>query len=319
MKKAAKNIHTLQKFQFKKINKWRLLGLLSTILLFIYIALIKRVFLTPDIIFIFFFISFIFLAQAREFLKRFVPIISLLVVYEFFRGLADWLNGTVNYTPMITFDRWLTGGALPTVWLQEILWNGSVVWYDFYFYFLYMLHFIAPLGFALILWKTRSIYYWKFVLGLITLSFAAFITYLLYPAAPPWMAKELSIIPEDLVRISSHVWYAFGVESFSEFYGKLPANPVAAVPSLHSAYPLLISLFAVKAYGSRKTAWLFIYPISIWIGVVYLGEHYVVDVILGALYAYAAYRLAVSPKIYAFLKDKILNINRLLRKQLKKS
>lgn len=35
-----------------------------------------------------------------------------------------------------------------------------------------------------------------------------------------------------------------------------------------------------------------VYPVSVWIGVVYLGEHYVVDALLGALYTVGAYYLA---------------------------
>jgi membrane-associated phospholipid phosphatase len=31
------------------------------------------------------------------------------------------------------------------------------------------------------------------------------------------------------------------------------------------------------------------YPLSMWIGVVYLGEHYALDVFIGAIYALAAY------------------------------
>jgi membrane-associated phospholipid phosphatase len=45
-------------------------------------------------------------------------------------------------------------------------------------------------------------------------------------------------------------------------------------------------------YGFKKAWWIWIYPISIWIGVVYLGEHYVIDVIIGVIYAVLAYLLA---------------------------
>jgi membrane-associated phospholipid phosphatase len=52
-------------------------------------------------------------------------------------------------------------------------------------------------------------------------------------------------------------------------------------------------LFAARAFGWRRTWWLALYPVSIWVGIVYLGEHYVFDVVLGVAYATATYQ-AVS-------------------------
>jgi membrane-associated phospholipid phosphatase len=84
-----------------------------------------------------------------------------------------------------------------------------------------------------------------------------------------------------------------GVKNFTELYDRLPANQVAAVPSLHSAYPMLFALFVTGIFGIKKFWWVYVYPVSMWIGVVYMGEHYVIDVILGALYAVLAYTASV--------------------------
>ena len=292
--------------KYVRDTSWQRLARACLILALLYALLIKNIFLTPDLILIFFLAIFASLSQTKEFLKRFLPIFSLLLIYEVFRGIADWLNGKVHYTEMINFDRWLGGGALPTAWLQQHLWHGTVQWYDFYFYFIYMLHFLAPLVFAVILWKFHSKQYWRYILALVLLSFGAFVTYLIYPAAPPWMAKELGYIVEPITRVSSSIWYAMGVENFSEVYHHLPANAVAAVPSLHSAYPLLISLFIIKIVGFKRGVWSLLYPISMWIGVVYMGEHYVIDVIIGALYAIVFFVLSQNDKLYNFLKYAII-------------
>ncbi|MEO5690886.1 MAG: phosphatase PAP2 family protein [Candidatus Saccharimonadales bacterium] len=244
----------------------------------------KRTFWTPDTLFVILFSIFVVFGQVRPFLVRFLPLVSLLLLYELFRGVADDLNGTVHFTEMIIADRWLFNGIIPSSVLQAWWWNGQVRWYDFYFYFLYTIHFLMPIILAVILWKKADRFYWPFVWAIVGLSFAAFVTYIVFPAAPPWMAKELGYFADPMHRVSSDIWAAMGIQNFSEVYNKLPANPVAAVPSLHSAYPLLFSLFVVLAFG-RKYWWVFVYPISMWVGVVYLGEHYVIDVILGALYA----------------------------------
>ena len=248
----------------------------------------KRSFWTPDTLFIVLFALFIVLGQARAFFIRFAPFLLLLAVYDSFRAIADDLNQIVHFTEMIHFDQWLIGGALPTAVLQNWWWHGHVQWYDFYYYAIYMAHFVVPVVLAIIIWKVRDQLYWPYVASLVLLSFGAFITYVVFPAAPPWMASDLGFIT-PIHRISSDIWYAMGVQDFSSLYKQLSPNAVAAVPSLHSAYPLLILLWCAALWGWRRVWPLAIYPVTMWIGVVYMGEHYIIDAILGALYAAAAF------------------------------
>ncbi len=261
----------------------------TVIALVIALLLGKRTFWTPDTLFAVLLAVAVVFGRTRAFLTRFLPLVSWLLLYEVFRGVANEVNHTVHYTEMINFDRWAFGGILPTVTLQAAWWQGTPSWYDYYFYFLYTIHFLMPFLLALAIWKYRPHLYWQFVVALVGLSFAAFTTYVLFPAAPPWMAHQDGYIAEQMTRISSDIWAAMGIKDFSEVYANLPTNPVAAVPSLHSAYPLLFSLFVVRIWGLRRSWWVFVYPISMWVGVVYLGEHYVFDVVLGALYAILAF------------------------------
>jgi len=253
--------------------------------------LVKHSIWTPDTLFIGLLAIFVVLGQARVFIIRFAPFVLLLLAYDSFRGIADDLNTYVNFWPMISFDMNLFGGHLPTAVLQSWWWHGSLSWYDFYFYFLYAIHFVMPVALAVLIWKLKPKMYWEFVIAIVGLSFMAFITYIIFPAAPPWMASDLHYI-EPIHRISSDIWHAMGFEDFSKLYSEISPNPVAAVPSLHSAYPLLFVLYFWRLFGVRKTWWLLAYPISMWIGVVYLGEHYVFDFVAGALYTVAAYYLA---------------------------
>lgn len=252
---------------------------------------VNRSIWTPDVLFLALLVVFVALGQARVFIVRFAPFIILLLAYDSFRGIADDLNTYVNFWPMISFDMNVFGGYLPTDVLQDWWWHGTLDWFDFYFYFLYAIHFVMPVALAVLIWKLQPKMYWEFVAALVGLSFMAFITYIVFPAAPPWMASDLGYI-EPIHRISSDIWAAMGFSDFSRIYSELSPNPVAAVPSLHSAYPLLFVLYFWRLFGVRKTWWLLVYPVSMWIGVVYLGEHYVIDFILGAMYAVAAYYLA---------------------------
>lgn len=100
-------------------------------------------------------------------------------------------------------------------------------------------------------------------------------------------------------------------------YHQINPDPVASFPSLHAGYPFLIFLFALY-YFKKKAWWFFPYVLAVWFSIVYLGEHYVVDVIAGALYAFISFLVARKlvnsvnlhrwfEKIEGILTSKILN------------
>jgi membrane-associated phospholipid phosphatase len=74
--------------------------------------------------------------------------------------------------------------------------------------------------------------------------------------------------------------------------GSRYANDVAAMPSLHAAYSLLVVLFLWDLAPARLR-WvrpaLALYPLAMAFALVYGAEHYVVDIVAGWAYAVAAY------------------------------
>lgn len=270
----------------------RLLGVVGTII-FIVVFVRTPSFPTPDKLLVFLALAAMIFGQAIKLLKRFGPFVVLLLAYESLRGLAPLLNSHVNFMPMVHADRFLGFGTLPTTTLQGWLWHGSVQWYDFVLYGAYTLHFVLPFALAVLIWKTRERQYWHFIVSLVVLSFAGFATYVAFPAAPPWMASNLGYI-EPITRVSSHVWAAFGIHDFPSVYNKIAPNQVAAVPSLHAAYAFLFAFVITKLYTTRWRWAAWIYPVLIWFGTVYMGEHYIVDAMLGVLYAYLSWRATPS-------------------------
>lgn len=253
---------------------------------------------TPDKLLVFLFFVFMIFRQATAMLKHLLPFVVVILVYESFRGLAHDLNGHVNYTLAPHIDKLLFGN-LPTVYLQNWLWHGHTTWYDYLFYLPYMLFFVIPIGLAILIWKTREEYYWEGVSTYVVLLFSAFITFFLFPAAPPWMASDMGYI-QHIHRISTDVWYGLGIHNFPSVYNHLAPNPVAAVPSLHSAFSILFSILIFKLYGRRWGFVSLIYPVTCIFGIIYEGEHYVFDAILGAAYAFGAY--FATPYILRFVR-----------------
>lgn len=263
-------------------HAFRLIGALGTILC-VSIFLADPSFPTPDKLVIFLTFVFMIFGQAWQMLKRIGPFVVILLTYDSFRSLVPSLNAHVHYTLMPHFDTNIFG-TLPTITLQHWLWHGHVQWYDFVFYSVYMLHFVVPIALALLIWKLRDELYWTAAATYIFVSFTAFAVFLLYPTAPPWLASQDGYIPH-LTRVSSDIYAAMGIHNFPSLYNHLSPNPVAAVPSLHTAYSILFSLFIWKLFGRKWGIASLIYPALMITGVIYMGEHYAFDVATGGLLA----------------------------------
>jgi uncharacterized protein (TIGR03663 family) len=247
----------------------------------------RGTFLMPDVIFLLLVAGFVWGRQRIRFIRDFAPFVLLLASYDVMRGFADDLTSTVHIDYPITLERALFFGHVPTQDLQRWLWDmGSTHWYDSLAALLHAVHFVVPLLFAALIWQHRRDQYWRFVIALLLLSYAAFITYMLVPTAPPWWAGlEGHLEGVNLIHLSPHTAF---------LYDKLNPNPVAAMPSLHAAYPWLFFLFAGRLWG--KWGWAVIaYPLAVFFSSVYLGHHYVVDIIGGVIYASAAYYLVCGP------------------------
>jgi membrane-associated phospholipid phosphatase len=181
-------------------------------------------------------------------------------------------------------ERDLFGGYEPTLVLQAAVSRlGDADLIDDVASFVYSAHFLLPIAVGAWLWTRDRNEFRRFGLSLVVLCALAFVTYVLVPTAPPWLAQPGSVqplmqqtvqrlgLPADLVWLYSHHDY----------------NLYAAFPSLHAGFPVLAATAAWRR-NKRVGAALWIWAIVVWITVVYLGEHYVAEVAGGILYAAVA-------------------------------
>jgi membrane-associated phospholipid phosphatase len=123
----------------------------------------------------------------------------------------------------------------------------------------------------------------------------AFVTYVIAPTAPPWLAQPDSVrhLMQDTVsRLdlpSALTW----------LYAHHDYNLYAAFPSLHAGFPVLAAVAAWRSDRKIGVA-LSVWAVVVWIVVVYLGEHYVADVAGGIAYA------AVALTIVAMLSRRLV-------------
>jgi hypothetical protein len=229
----------------------------------------------------------------RGVVLEWLPLVVVLAVYDLLRGHADGLLFSTWYRPQLEIDAFLFGGTVPTVWLQERLWHGTadLRWYDFAAWAVYMSYFVATYLVAGLLWFFARPRFRRYVACVALLAGMAFVTFALFPAAPPWLASEVGQLDPTtrlIGPISGHVpFLAFSFEGLYE-RGAEYANPVAAVPSLHAAYTLLITLFLWRSAPRWGRVLLAAYPLAMAFALVYTSEHYVFDILLGWTYTVIA-------------------------------
>lgn len=132
---------------------------------------------------------------------------------------------------------------------------------------------------------------WTFLL----MNIAGFVTYYVYPAAPPWYAADYGFGPANFAAHSSPAGAArwdelTGIPYFAGFYGR-SADVFGAIPSLHVTYPLLTYLYGRELRRRWLDAASFGLFLLVSFAAVYLNHHYVLDVLLGVLYALIAWRV----------------------------
>ena len=217
-------------------------------------------------------------------LADWLPLAAVLMAYDVSRGLADGLGATVHVTEPAAADRWMTGGELPTVVLQQH-WHAD--WWMALAALVYGSHFIATPLVLGVLWLRDRARWARTARLVIGLSAAGLVTYVLYPAAPPWLAAREGVI-EPVRRLSGAGWEVLGLPRAGTLLAdsQQQVNQVAAVPSLHTGFAVLLclALFPVARRAWQRAA-LAAYPPLMALVLVWAGEHYVIDTVLGAVYA----------------------------------
>ena len=180
-------------------------------------------------------------------------------------------------------------GEVPTVRLQQHLLGDSPGVHDALAALVYVTHFVAlPLVTALVWFFARDRFR-SWIAAVLTLTGLGYVGYVAYPAAPPWLASERGALgPVD--RISHQGWDYLHLDWMGRLttLGQDGSNPVAAMPSLHAGVALLIALFLWTAASATRRALLVGYAVSMAFTLVYTGEHYVVDVVVGWILAAVA-------------------------------
>ena len=222
------------------------------------------------------------LGRGRSFIVDWAPFLLLFFAYEAMRGFA----AKTGFAPhdLSGLERTVFWGTIPTLTLQHAFYHPGVIsWQDIVGMFFYFMHFPLPIVVGFIFWVRSRDHYRRFITALLLMAMLAFITYLFWPSAPPWYQLH------DVVKINDKTVSALwdGQYFVSDIYHSFNPNKFAAFPSLHAAFPALAAVYAWRRYrwlGAALVGW----TAAVALSIVYLGEHYVVDVLDGLLYVAVA-------------------------------
>ena len=217
-----------------------------------------------------------------------LPFAVLLYFYDSSRGWADDVGRPVLVGALVRADRLLFFGHVPAAWLQPRLRTAGagVGWWELGVSIVYASHFVVPFVLAGVLWWRSRRLWRQWVNRFLLLSYSAVLTYALLPAAPPWYAAQVGLLP-PLERPVQQGWTRIGLYAAPAWFerGQDVANAFAALPSMHAGYSALVALFLFRLAGAGWWRWLlFAYPLAMAFTLVYAGEHYVVDILVGWLY-----------------------------------
>jgi membrane-associated phospholipid phosphatase len=194
----------------------------------------------------------------------------------------------------IRADTALGCGAAPTVRLQASLGReGEVRPHDYALAVVHWAWFLVPHGtLAYVLLRHPAKYPRAAVLTAACFDIGC-IVYWIVPTAPPWWAARNGNMP-PVRRIMAEAGERFWGRLWRPLYHSLEGNPFAAMPSLHFGTSVMAArVLSTVGRGPASIGWA--YALTLGFGLVYLGEHYVVDLAAGLALAEAIWR--ITPRL----------------------
>jgi hypothetical protein len=242
--------------------------------------------------------------RPRVFLIQWSPFYLIILLYDSFRGFSENLAQRIDLVSLIHWEKLLFFGQIPTVWIQQHFLDLLCGWPGRILSIFYIGHFILPVIFLYWMWRKNERAFLCVVTCVSVLTVAAFCTFYLFPAAPPWMASQKGLLPPLQKVIMAHIQSLSGY--LPKIYLHMNSNPMAPFPSLHAAYPMLWLLIGRKYFPKKVTPFLWINVLGVSLGIVSFAEHYVIDVFAGWFYAAASFLVAEQIALPALLKRGIL-------------
>jgi inositol phosphorylceramide synthase catalytic subunit len=246
--------------------------------------------------------------RGRSFVVGWAPLFLFWIAYDRLRLIQPMLFDRVAVVWPYELERlafgWLAGGQTPPhaahAWLTASAGSLAVDAVRVAAEVVYVSHiFVYPLLF--LVWWLRGLRrdghgdrerFAANVRAFTVLNVAGLLCYVLVPAAPPWWVT-LNGFAQPTAELVAHADLAAAM-SGTLIQKTIATAPqwFAAIPSLHGGYPVLLLLVNRESARPRTVAAVAAYGVAIWISTVLLNQHYVIDLVAGAVLAALAWLVA---------------------------
>ena len=211
---------------------------------------------------------------------------AYLATYQMPNDDPENLERRVKIDYPVKFDRALGGGELPGVRIQRALAkDGEVRAPERVLIWSHWVWFAFPHGTAAYILARHPDRFPRAALLTYSVFDLGLIGYWAIPTAPPWYAAKKGRLHTDdgprLRRMMVEYGERFWKDRWEPLYGVLGGNPLAAMPSLHFATSLMAAHLLAEL-GPVQGAIGWTYALTLGFALIYLGEHYVVDLLAGA-------------------------------------
>ena len=227
----------------------------------------------------------------RKLIIGFSIFIVYWIIFDYMKAFPNYTYNAVHIQDLYNAEKALFGisfnGKLTTP--NEFWLFHQQAWIDITAGIFYLCWIPVPLAFAFYLFIKNKQLFLHFSLTFVLVNFIGFVLYYIYPAAPPWYMQQYGTHFIAGTRGNTAGLSRFdaitGLTVFHNLYAK-SSNVFAAMPSLHSAYPLLVVYFGFKKMVSLVAIIFFaIVMLGIWFAAIYTSHHYVLDVLAGIVVA----------------------------------
>lgn len=232
---------------------------------------------TLGIVFIIVIPVLMFVTRSKEFLRNIALCVSLLLTYEALEGLVGILTKSSDVISLDSLDRAMFGFDF-TAAVQNLFLSPTVTIVSTIFY---ATHIYLVLIAMVVFWYFSRKVYRGYTYSIILTSYMALVTFTLFPTAPPWYSGvAVNLLPEGFNMLPN------SINSFQQLLLSA-SDKLAAFPSLHAAYATLFSVYTIKL--NPKFGYVSIpFLMGVLFSTIYLGQHYVIDLIAGIAYSLLA-------------------------------
>ena len=250
----------------------------------------------------------------RRFILGFSIFIIFWIIFDFMKAFPNYRYNVVHIESIYRAEKSLFGihTATGTVLTPNEFWQAHAQpFLDILAGLFYLCWIPLPLAFgAYLFYKNREAFF-RFALTFLLVNLLGFVVYYGYPAAPPWYVQQVGFVFNPHTPGNTAGLGRFDrllhVSIFSSLYAK-SSNVFAAMPSLHSAYPLTVLYYGIKTRMRWANCLFGTIMVGIWFAAVYSGHHYVLDVLAGISCAIAGiglfnYLYARRGRFYRFVQS----------------